>query len=316
MSFAAPLMLLALALVPAALVAYTIHGRRRERATAAFAARPVLPSAAPVRPGWRRHGPVAFYALAATLLVVSLARPEATVAVPDERASIILATDVSGSMQATDVRPTRLAAARAAAKGFLDDVPDDVRVGAMGFNHVPLALTPPTTDRAEVRQALDRLKPSGGTATGDALQAALDALEKGDRAPLEERAPAAIVLLSDGASTKGRDPLAVAREAKKAAIPVYTVALGTSNGTIPSADGGRDRVPPDRATMREVAQITGGQAFTAADRDRLSSVYEKLGSKVGTKKEQRELTAAFAGGALLLLALGGGTALRWFGRLP
>jgi Ca-activated chloride channel homolog len=316
MSFGAPLMLLALALVPAALVAYAIHGRRRERAATAFAARPVLPSAAPVRPGWRRHGPMAFYALAGTLLVVSLARPEATVAVPDEKASIILATDVSGSMQATDVRPNRLAAARSAAKGFLDDVPDDVRVGAMGFNHVPLALTAPTTDRGEVREALDRLKPSGGTATGDALKAALDALRRGDRKRGEGPSPAAIVLLSDGASTKGRDPVAVAREAKKAGIPVYTVALGTANGTIPSPDGGTDRVPPDRATMRQVAEITGGEAFTAADGARLARVYEKLGSEVGTKEEERELTAAFAGGALLLLALGGGSALRLFGRLP
>jgi Ca-activated chloride channel homolog len=316
MSFAAPLMLAALVLVPVAVVAYIAHGRRRERATAAFAARPVLPSAAPVRPGWRRHGPVAFYGLAATLLVVSLARPEATVAVPDEHASIILATDVSGSMQATDVRPTRLAAARSAAKAFLGHVPDDVRVGAMGFNHRPLALTAPTTDRAEVRTALDRLKPSGGTATGDALAAALKALDRADRTSGEGPAPAAIVLLSDGASTKGRDPVAVAREAKKAGIPVYTVALGTAGGTIPNPDGGRDAVPPDRATMRRVAEVTGGQAYTAADGDRLSAVYEKLGSQVGTKKEHRELTAAFAGGALILLAMGGASALRWFGRLP
>jgi Ca-activated chloride channel family protein len=167
-----------------------------------------------------------------------------------------------------------------------------------------------------VRDALDRLEPSGGTATGDALQAALDALERGDEERGEGPSPAAIVLLSDGASTKGRDPVAVAREAKKAGIPVYTVALGTADGTIPSPDGGRDRVPPDRATMRQVAEITGGEAYTAADGDRLARVYEKLGSEVGTKEEQRELTAAFAGGALLLLALGGASALRWFGRLP
>jgi Ca-activated chloride channel family protein len=282
----------------------------------AFAARPVLPSAAPVRPGWRRHWPVAFYALAGTLLVVSLARPETTVAVPDERASIILATDVSGSMQATDVKPSRLAAARAAAKAFLGDVPDDVRVGAMGFNHRPLALTPPTTDRAEVREALDRLKSSGGTATGDALQAALNALKRADRKGGDDTPPAAIVLLSDGESTKGRDPIAVAQAAKKAGIPVYTVALGTENGTIPTPDGGTQRVPPDRATMRQVAAITGGRAYTAADGDKLSAVYEKLGSEVGTKDEKRELTAAFAGGALVLLALGGASALRWFGRLP
>ena len=316
MSFGAPIMLAALALVPAAIVAYVAYGRRRERATAAFAARLVLPSAAPVRPRWRRHWPVAFYGLAGTLLVVSLARPEATVAVPDGRASVVLATDVSGSMQATDVRPSRLAAARSAAKAFLDDVPDDIRVGAMGFNDRPLALTPPTTDREEVRDTLDRLESSGGTATGDALQAALSALERAGRTSGQWRPTAAIVLLSDGASTKGRDPVAVARAVKKAHVPVYTVALGTANGTIPSPDGGRTRVPPDPATMRQVAAITGGQAHTADDADRLAAVYEKLGSKVGTKDEKRELTAAFAGGALVLLALGGGSALRWFGSLP
>ena len=241
------------------------------------------------------------------MLIVAAAKPQRTVAVPVERAAIMLATDV---------KPSRLVAARRAARNFVNGVPRGVNIGVMAFNGRPRVLQSPTPERADIETALNRLTPSGGTATGDALQAALNALKRADRKGGDDTPPAAIVLLSDGESTKGRDPIAVAQAAKKAGIPVYTVALGTENGTIPTPDGGTQRVPPDRATMRQVAAITGGRAYTAADGDKLSAVYEKLGSEVGTKDEKRELTAAFAGGALVLLALGGASALRWFGRLP
>lgn len=315
MSFASPWLLLALALVPLGLALYLRGERRRRRAAALFATPATLPSVAPRRPGWRRHAPHAFYGLAMTGLIVALARPQASVAVPVERASIVLATDHSGSMQATDVAPSRLVAARAAGEDFLEKVPEQVRVGAVAFNHRARAVQSPTTDRAVVRDALARaLRPSGGTATGDALAAALGMLRAQAGRP-----PAAVVLLSDGTATHGRDPLPVADEARRLGIPVYTVALGTQSGTIqvPAAGGGTraQRVPPDVAALRQIAQRSGGEAFTAADADALAAVYERLGSQVATRDEEREVTAAFAGGAIALLAGGAALSLAWFRRL-
>jgi Ca-activated chloride channel family protein len=319
MSFQTPLALVALVLVPLAVTAYVVVHRRRERAAAAFASPAVMPSATPVRPGWRRHAPIALYVLALAGLIGALARPQATLAVPAEQATIVLATDISGSMQATDVAPNRLDAARSAAEEFLEEVPDDIRVGAMAFNQAPIGLSAPTTDRQAVLDALEKLEPTGGTATGEALAAALQLARPAAQAnlPAEDRPPAAIVLLSDGASTRGRDPIQIAEQARRTGVPVFTVALGTPSGTIPRPDGnGTERVPPDPGTMRRVAEMTGGEAFTALDGDRLGQVYERLGSQVATKDEQREVTAAFAGGGVLLLLIGSGLSLHWFRRLP
>jgi Ca-activated chloride channel family protein len=260
------------------------------------------------------------YAAALAALVVALARPETTVAVPDERASIMLVTDISGSMQATDVQPSRLVAARDAAEDFLDTVPRDIRVGAIAFNQRPRALSAPTTDRAAVRAALRRLEPSGGTATGEALNAALTILGRQRGAEgSDDPPPSAIVLLSDGTSVRGRDPVDVARQASEQEVPIYTIALGTDQGTIEVEENGRTqtrRVPPDREAMQQVAEISGAQTFEVTDADALSAVYEKLGSQVGTKMEERQVTAWWAGGAVALLAAGAALSLAWFGRLP
>jgi Ca-activated chloride channel family protein len=320
-SFQAPLFLAGLVLVPLFAWAYWANNRRRTRAAEAFALAPVQPSVVPRRPGWRRHVPMVAYALALAALVVALARPETTVAVPDERASIMLVTDISGSMQATDVRPSRLVAARDAAEDFLDAVPKDIRVGAMAFNQRPRVLSAPTTERAPVRAALRRLEPSGGTATGDALTAALNVLERQRGAEgSDDPPPSAIVLLSDGTSVRGANPVEIAQRAADQKVPVYTIALGTDQGTIeaPGANGQTEtrRVPPDREAMAQVAQISGGQEFEVTDADALSAVYEKLGSQVGTREEERQVTAWWAGGAIALMALGAGLSLAFFGRLP
>lgn len=315
MSFQSPLLLLALVLLPLALVAYWAHARRARRAVDAFAPAPVLPSLAPRRPGWRRHAPYALYALALAGLALAIARPEITVAVPDERASIALVTDSSGSMQATDVRPSRLVAAREAGLRFLDEVPSEVRVGLVVFDHKVRLTEPPSTDRTVIRDALERLRPRGGTATGEALEGALGMVE-GRRG---RGAPAALVLLSDGASTHGREPLPLADAAARRRIPIYTVALGTDDGTIevetPSGTRTR-RVPPDRDTLRRLAASSDGRYFEADDRPELSEVYERLGSQVAKRDEQRDVSAAFAGGGALLLLAGGALSLHWFRRLP
>ena len=307
MTFQSPWLLLGLVLLPLLFAAYVATERRRRRAAAAFAAPATSASVVPRRPGWRRHAPLAFVALAIAALIGALARPQVSVAVPAEQATIVLAMDHSGSMAATDVAPSRLTAALDAGEAFLGKVPERVRVGGVVFDNVAEAVQSPTTDRAELREALkDAMKPSGGTATGDALATSLRMVRTAGA-----KAPGAIVLLSDGKATHGQDPLPVADEAKKLGIPIYTVALGTAAGTLPNGDA----VPPDTATLEQIAQRSGGEAFTAEQSDALSAVYEKLGSEVAMKKEQREVTAGFAGGAGLLLLLGGGLSLRWFRRL-
>jgi Ca-activated chloride channel family protein len=319
-SFGAPVVLAALVLIPVAIVAYVRFQRHRRRAAAAFASPALLASVAPRRPGWRRHAPMAAFALALAVLIVAAAKPQKTVAVPVERASIMLATDVSGSMEATDVRPSRLVAARRAAKKFVDGVPRGVNVGVMAFNGRPRVLQSPTPERDDIATALNRLSPSGGTATGDAISAALRVL----RQPTginKKPPPSAIVLLSDGASTKGKNPIAAAQEAKRAKIPVYTVALGTPAGTIevprPGGAQGTEtrRVPPDPDSLAQIARASGGQTFTADNASELKRVYQKLGSQLGTEKRKRQLTSSFAGGALVLLLVGAGMSLAWFGRL-
>jgi len=318
MSFGQPLFLVALLLVPLAFVAYVRHERTRRAAAAAFVMPALQAAVAPRTPGWRRHVPLVAYALALTVLIFALAKPQATVAVPVERASIMLTTDYSGSMQATDVAPSRLRAARAAAERFLGQVPDSVRVGLVAFNHAASLIETPTTDRAAVRGALGALRPSGGTATGDALSRSLDVLEN-QKDEAGRRVPSAIILLSDGKSVRGPEPTDVAQRAKDLKIPIYTVTLGTPAGTIevPRANGttATRSVPPDPIESSEVARIAGGRAYTADTAKDLSAVYDSLGSRIGYRDEKREITAAFSGGALALLAGGALLSLYWFRRL-
>jgi Ca-activated chloride channel family protein len=314
-TFHSPLVLLALLALPILVAAYLFEQRRRRAVARAFALERLQPSVAPVRPRWRRHLPVLALATALAILVGAAARPQRTVAVPIENAAIMLATDVSGSMTATDVAPTRLIAAKRAARAFLDKVPAKVSVGVMAFNQTPTVLLSPTIDREAARNAIAQMSPSGGTASGEAIANALSAL----RSKGGPKRPAAIVLLSDGSSTSGRDPIAAARTAGNAKVPVYTVALGTAEGTItvPRRGGGTQtqRVPPDPAALARIASVSKGQSFTAQSSDGLSAVYERLGSQLGHRREKREITQMFAGGGLLLMLLGGAMSLRWFGRL-
>ena len=309
MSFAAPLFLLALFALPVGAALHVLAQRRRRRYAVRFPGAPLAALAAPAAPRWRRHLPAALLATGAAALAVALARPEATVAVPVEQASVILVTDTSRSMTATDVAPDRLSAARSAAERFLDEAPDELRVGAVAFSDSSYVLQPPTTDHEQVRAALAGLVADGGTATGDGLDAALQALEpeEGDRRP-----PAAVVLLSDGKQTTGRDATEVAQEAGRLKVPVYTVALGTPDGVV----DGILRVPPDPAALAEIARASGGQAFEASDADQLTAVYERLGSQLGTREETREITAAFAGAGILLLGGALIGSVSGFGRLP
>ena len=308
MSFAAPLFLLGLLAVPAGVVLHLLAQRRRRRYAVRFPGAAVAAMAAPAEARWRRHVPSALLALSVAGLVLALARPETTVAVPVEQASVVLVTDTSRSMTATDVAPDRLDAARSGGRAASsNEAPDELRVGAVSFSDTAHVLQPPTADHEQVRLALAGLTADGGTATGDGLAAALQTLDTGERRP-----PAAVVLLSDGKQTAGRDAVAVAQEARQQRVPVYTVALGTPDGVV----DGILRVPPDPEALRQIAQASGGQAFEAADGDQLAAVYERLGSQLGTREETREVTAAFAAAGLLLLGGALAGSVRRFGRLP
>jgi Ca-activated chloride channel homolog len=315
-SFATPIWLLALALVPLALLAYQASRRRGSRYAVRYTAVPALKVAAGAVPAWRRHLPAALALAALAALVLALAKPQKTVAVPVERASIMLVTDHSRSMSATDVEPDRLSAAQRAARTFLNTLPGQVRVGAVAFSDTPDAVQAPSSDHDDARRIVDGQVADGATATGAALEVAIDAL-KNDKQN-GKRPPSAIVLLSDGKTTVPPDPVPVARTAGQLKIPIYTVALGTRDATVPNPNpfGTPLLVAPDPETLRQIAQVSGGKAFTAEDSDSLKSIYKTLGSQLGTKTQKKQITATFAIGGLVLLLGAAVSSLRWAGRLP
>jgi Ca-activated chloride channel homolog len=311
-SFASPGFLALLALVPLALGVYALSRRRARRYAVRF---PAVATLAPLLPRvstWRRQVPLALFLASLAALALALARPHATVAVPKEQASIVLVTDVSRSMLADDVDPSRLEAARAAAQRFLDEVPEEARVGAIAFSSDPHTVEEPTDDRDRIEELIDGLSADGGTAAGDALAAALGLVD----GPAEDRPPAAIVLLSDGKKTAGRDPVEVAREARAARVPIHTVSLGTPGAVIEGSSGAPLPVPPDPETMARIARTSGGKTFDVSESDQLDAVYEGLGSQLATRPEKRDVTAAFAGGGLVLLVTAAALSLRAGGRLP
>jgi Ca-activated chloride channel family protein len=271
MSFQSPGLLLGLLVVPLALAAHLLAQRRRQRYPVRFPAVDTLAAVLPEAPGRRRHVPVALFALALAGLALALARPELTVAVPVERASVVLVTDVSRSMQATDVSPSRLAAARAAAERFLDSAPDELRVGLVSYSEAAHTLQTPTTAHDDVRAALQQLRTVSATATGAGLRTALASLDS-SAGENESRPPSAIVLLSDGSATDGDAAFAAAEEARRLAIPIYTVALGSDDGEVQLPDGRWLPVPPDPQALERIAAISGGDPFEAQDADQLDAV--------------------------------------------
>jgi Ca-activated chloride channel family protein len=315
MSFGEPIFLLGLLLVPLVLIAELAGRQRATRHVVRFTAVPTLKLAALTAPAWRRHVPAVLALTALSALVLALAKPQRSVAVPLERASIMLVTDHSRSMLADDVSPNRLTAAKRSARSFLDVLPGKARVGVVAFSDAPDALQAPSESRAEVRDVIDAQVADGATATGEALQVALDFLVH-DRSN-GKRPPAAIVLLSDGKTTAGRDPVSVAAAARRLRIPIYTVSLGTREATVPDPVFGRPLpANPDPQTMEQIAEASDGRAFTAEDAEELSAVYKALGSQLGTKKQRREITVVFAIGGSLLLLGAIATSVRWTGRLP
>ncbi|HTF60444.1 MAG TPA: VWA domain-containing protein [Actinomycetes bacterium] len=330
-----PGLLWALLLVPVALAAYLLAQRRRSRYTARFTNLDLLANVVSAKPGWRRHVPPAFYLLALAALLASLARPQALALVPKEQATVILVMDVSGSMNATDVEPTRLVSSQRAAASFVQQLPEKFRVGIVSFASTAQTLTRPTTDRHAVYEAIDTLHAEGATAMGDGIERALDVKRPptppagGNARPAPtpgtqqggDDAPLVVLLLSDGANTQGRaQPMEAASDAKELGVPVFTIALGTDRGMVdvPDETGNLRRipVPPDKLTLQRIAETTGARFFAAPSSRDLKGVYRELGSKIGFVKEKQEVTVVFAATGLLFLVAGAAMSLVWFSRFP
>jgi Ca-activated chloride channel homolog len=328
-SFQWPLMLLLLLLVPAALAGYLVLERRRTRYAVRFTNLDVLAAVVPARSAWRRYVPIALFLVALAVALAALARPRVNVSALRENASVVLAIDSSGSMYADDVPPTRLGAAQAAVRHFLTKLPAKYRVGLVTFSSEAQVLASPTTDRSLVLRALSYLYAGAGTAIGDGLARSVE-LARSDEKPAGDVPPAgtgtaassptAIILLSDGAQTRGvLTPQQGAERAKAAKIPVYTVALGTPNGVVTFTQGPYQRtfpVPPDKATLKQIADATGGQFYAVASAARLNAVYEHLGSSIGRIPRKREATYAALGLAALLLVGSWLASIRSAQRLP
>ena len=348
MTFATPLALLALLLIPLVILALVLARRRRIRYAIRYPALDVLAGVVE-RERRGRWIPAALLVLALTALLLGAARPMARVPVPRDEATVMLVIDVSGSMNADDVEPTRMEAAERAASRFLDRLPERFQVGLVVFSSEAETLVPPTTDREAVRSALDTLNANGGTAMGDGLARALDVIEAarqeatgggnggGPPTPVAPGAtpapttpdpnaqqpavpPAVTLLLSDGANSAGGDPFIQAERARQLKVPVYTIALGTAGGVLrqPNAFGGTriQPVPPDPDSLARIAETSNGRFFEAPSSENLTAVYDSLGSRIGFRMEEREVTVAFTAAGLLLLAAAGALRARRGARLP
>lgn len=314
MSFGSPAWLVALALVPLAVIAYLWRRRRATRYAVRFPAVATLRQAMAVTPAWERHLPTALAVAAMTLLIVALARPRVSYRASVQSGSIILVTDHSGSMAATDVTPSRLAAAVSAADRFIAQMPSTVRLGAVAFSSGTDAAQAPVYNHAAAKAIIDGQVAGGGTDTGGALELALQLLNGAN----PHHPPSAIVLLSDGAANAGPNPVAVSQQARQDHIPIFTVALGTPNGILPSGNPFEPAVPvpPDPQLMQQIADVSGARAFTARSADELSSIYRDLGSRLGSVPRRREITVVFAIAGLVVLAAAVGASVRWWGRVP
>jgi Ca-activated chloride channel family protein len=320
MTFESPIALLALLAIPVLIGLFVLRERRRTAFASRFANPALLPNVVDRSPGRLRYLPFVVLIVALAALVVGVARPHAVVSVPREEATIVIAVDTSRSMKAKDIPPTRLGAARLAAKLFVDRVPEKFRIGVVSFGTRATVATPPTEDRAIVDEALDTLTPGDGTAIGDAvaLSARMGRRERrpGDPPP----PPRSVLLISDGAADGGTvTPQRAAERARQLRVPVYTVVLGTQQGVVEEElTGGLRRiirVPPNPDTLRMIADTTRGTFFTAAGEEELREVYEELGSRLGTRKEEREITDFFAGGSAVLLLAGGVLSAFWLRRV-
>ncbi len=304
----------ALVLVPLALtVLYLVRQRRRLAYVVRFTDPDLIDTVAPRRPGLRRHVVAVVYLTATALLVIAAARPALATEVPNEP-TVVLAFDTSLSMEATDVTPSRIVAAREAAHRFIEVVPAGVRVGLVAFDQTARVIIPPTTSKIVLDRAIDRLTLGEGTAIGEAIYTSLDLLEADATADAQDGA-GSIVLMSDGDTTAGRPEEPAAREAQRSGVKISTVAFGTDHGSV-MVDFMPIAVPVDREALRDIAETTDGKVFEAESAEEIVSVFEDIGEGVGTRTEPREITDGLALAALVTAAVAAAGSLAWFARIP
>lgn len=306
-------LVLVVLLVAAAYVVVQVKGR--ERYAVRFTNVALLAAVAPRRPGWRRHLAAGLLLASLVALVVSMAQPARQEMVARERATIVLAVDVSLSMDATDIAPTRLQAAKDAAIAFTEVVPQRINVGLVSFAGTATVLVSPTTDRSAVTSAIERLELAEQTAVGEGVMASLEAIRTLPETEGGEPVPAHILLLSDGETTTGTPNEIAAGAAKEAGVPVTTIAFGTPGGVL-EYEGQLIPVQVNEAELAELANATGGSAFTADSAEELTDVYDDIGSSIGFVSEQREIGMWFTVAAFLLLLAASATSLAWSPRLP
>lgn len=327
MSFASPWMLLALVVIPLVVAAYVKAMRTRARRTAHLATQGLVVTARS-RLGRKRHVPFALFTVALTVLVVALARPQADLTTPRRLGTVILAFDVSNSMRATDLEPTRLDAAKTAARAFVDRQPSTIRIGVVAFGDGAVVTQQPTDIRVDVLAAIDRLTVAGGTSLGQGIYAALGAIA-GKPLAIDEQAltsdsaqvdigfygSSSIVVLSDGENTGRPDPATVAGIASIAGVHVHTIGIGTDDGTVVDIDGFSVATKLDREVLSQIADDTDGTYYEASDAASLTQIYESIHLELTSETEHTEITALFTIAATLLLVIGALLSVLWFGRV-
>jgi Ca-activated chloride channel homolog len=328
MSLGSPWMLLVLVLVPWLVVASRWVLRRRAERAARLASEGLVPTTAGQRVRWRRHVPFALFALALALLGVGLARPTVSLALPDRTGTVILAFDVSNSMRAEDLEPTRIAAAKKAALTFVEQQPRTIRIGVVAFGDTAVTVLEPSNVKAKVVAAIKRLSVGGGTSLGQGLFASLRAIA-GKPLTINESdldsdtgqvdigffGSSAIVLLSDGENTSRPDPLDIAEVSSTAGVPVHAIGIGTKQGAVIEVEGFNIATALDEELLKEIAHVTDGTYDHAADAAALAKVYDSIDLEFKATRKPREVTALFAAAAGLLLALGALLSMVWFGRV-
>jgi Ca-activated chloride channel family protein len=335
MSFIWPVMLLLLILVPLFAVLYIVLQRRRQRLAAQYSRLGFVQGALAHGPGIRRHIPPAIFLTGFTILMIALARPQTVVSLPKQEGTVILAFDDSGSMAADDLKPTRMEAAKAAARDFVESQPLSVQIGVVAFSDNGFTVQAPTNDKDAIFAAINRLAPQRGTSLANGIFASLNTIAAGagqaphlysnvTPSPTPSPTPvpkgtytsAVIVLLTDGENNESPDPLAAAQTAVDRGVRIYTVGIGSATGTTVHVNGFTVHTQLDEAMLQQISQLTGGAYYNAENEQDLLKIYDNLNPQLVIKPEKTEVTSIFAGTSILLLLAGGVFSLLWFSRLP
>ncbi len=330
-------MLFSLALIPLFLGVYLLLQRRRRLMSARYGNLGLGGDAGGRQPGLRRHVPQVFFLIGLAVLFFALARPQAVVALPKQEGTVILDFDVSGSMAADDIKPTRMEAAKTAALDFVKHQPLFVQIGVVAFSDNGLSVQVPTNDPAAIQSAINRLAPQTGTSVAQGITASLSAIAVGASGGLPGEVysnllltptptptpvphgtytPAVIILLSDGENNENPDPLAAAQMAADRGVRIYSIGIGTPAGTTVHINGFSIHTQLDEATLQQISQITGGTYYNAQSAQDLLKIYDHLDTQLINKPEKTELTSLFAGAGIFIMLIGGLFSLLWFSRIP